>query len=335
MKRSLLLPVLLVLLIVPGRAHESRPAYLEFKQTETDHYDLLWKVPARGPEQRLALYVRLAEDTRVIEPARTSYVNGAFIERSAIARDGGLAGAEIYIEGLSTTLTDVLVRIQRRDGSGEVTRLTPSKPSFVVGSTPGFLDVAGTYLVLGVEHIWQGIDHLLFVACLTLIAGSKRRILVTITGFTLAHSITLALAALGLVRVPVPPIEATIALSIVFLAREIALAQRETLTWRFPIAVSALFGLLHGFGFASALSEIGLPQTEISAALLSFNIGVEIGQILFVAGILALAWATKAFLRRYWTKADDGLHLARRPFAYAVGAITMLWTAERVLVFWN
>ena len=147
-----------------------------------------------------------------------------------------------------------------------------------------------TYLVFGVEHILSGMDHLLFIACLIFIAGTWRRILVTITGFTIAHSLTLTLSALELIRLPVPPIEATIALSIVFLAREIALDRRDTLTWRYPIAVSAGFGLLHGLGFASALKDIGLPQTEIPAALLAFNVGVEIGQIMFVSSMLVVFW---------------------------------------------
>ena len=196
-----------------------RPAYLELKQLDNETFDLLWKVPARGPDQRLRLYLAFPEDVKYINPTRTTYVGGAFVDTSTITRPGGMAGAEIKVVGLTTISTEVLVRIERLDGSTEVARLTPSTPSFIVAGPPVFWDVAKTYLVFGVQHIWQGTDHLLFVACLILIAGSWRRILITVTGFTVAHSVTLSLAALELVRLPVPPIEATIALSIVFLAR--------------------------------------------------------------------------------------------------------------------
>ena len=296
---------------------------------------MLWKVPARGMDKRLSLYVRLPDEVKTIDPTRTSFVGSAFIERSTIRRLGGLKGAEISIDGLTKLPTDVLVRIERLDGSTEVARLTSSVPSFVVKGTPQFWEVARTYLVFGVEHIWQGVDHLLFVACLIFIARTWRRILITITGFTIAHSITLTLAALEFVDVPVPPIEATIALSIVFLAREIALERRDTLTWQYPIAVSATFGLLHGFGFASALSDIGLPQTEIPAALLAFNVGVEIGQVVFVGAILSMVWIVTMVLRRVGVKRLDWLPRIEKPLAYSVGSITMVWTIERVMAFWN
>jgi hydrogenase/urease accessory protein HupE len=311
-----------------------QPAYLELKQTGEETYDVLWKVPAKGGNRRLGLYVHFSEEVKVLSPVNATFVSGAYIERSAIGRDSGLAGATITIEGLERFSTDVLVRIQRLDGSSETARLDATSTSFTVQGAARFLDVVNTYLVFGVEHILQGFDHLLFVACLILIAGTWRRILVTITGFTLAHSVTLTLSALEVVQLPVPPIEAAIALSIVFLAREIILNRRDTLTWRFPVAVSASFGLLHGFGFASALREIGLPQTEIPAALAAFNIGVEIGQVLFVTTILLLFMViTKSsnFLKFdsvYW------LNKIEIPVAYVVGGITMYWTLERVTAFW-
>jgi hydrogenase/urease accessory protein HupE len=323
----------LALSVVTAQADVYRPAYLELKQTSEDTFDLLWKVPARGPDKGLGLYVELPQDTETITPTRTSFIGSAFIETSTIRRAGGLAGAEIYIKGLTTISTEVLVRIERVDGSTEVARLTPSSTSFVVTKAPQFWDVAKTYLVFGMQHIWQGIDHLLFVACLILIAGTWRRILITITGFTIAHSITLTLAALEFVRVPVPPVEAMIALSIVFLAREIALDRRDTLTWRYPIAVSSTFGLLHGLGFASALREIGLPQTEIPAALLSFNIGVEIGQVVFVGAVLAVVWIVKTALHQFASGSVNWLGLIEKPVAYIVGSITMFWTFERVSFF--
>ena len=160
------------------------------------------------------------------------------------------------------------------DGSTQVIRLSIGEHSFVVASTPTTLDVAKTYISFGIEHILEGIDHLLFVACLIFIAGSWKRILITITGFTAAHSITLSLAALNIISIPILAVEAVIALSIVFLAREIVQQRRDILTWRYLVLVSITFGLLHGFGFASAHGDIGLPQNEIPTAFLSFNIGV-------------------------------------------------------------
>jgi hydrogenase/urease accessory protein HupE len=333
--RSVIIIVLIAVVSIPALAHEARPAYLELQQTENDTYDMTWKVPAKGPDMRLGLHVRLPEDCKIVTPVQTSYVAGAFLERSSIRRAGGITGAEIYIEGLSSTLTDVLVRIARLDGTTQVARLTPSSPAFVVESSPTFLGVAKTYLILGFQHIWEGIDHLLFVACLMFIARTWRRILVTITGFTVAHSITLALAALEVVRVPAPPVEAMIALSIVFLAVEIAREQRETLTWRYPVTVSGSFGLLHGFGFASALGTIGLPQIEIPAALFFFNVGVEVGQILFVATLLVLVGGVYALAKKNADGTDNRLIVLQKPIAYTVGTVAMFWTAERVVSFWS
>jgi hypothetical protein len=331
---STVIVIALLFLSSSGFAHELRPAFLELRETESGTYDMLWKVPARGNQMRLGLYVRLPDDCVIVEPARSSFVEGAFVERSVVSRNGGMAGAEIYIEGLTATLTDVLARVERLDGSTQVVRLTPSAPSFVVNAAPTLLGVAKTYLILGIQHIWNGIDHLLFVGCLIMVAGSLRRTVVTITGFTIAHSVTLALAALNVVNVPAAPVEACIALSIVFLATEIARPRRDTLTWRYPITVSASFGLLHGFGFASALGRIGLPQTEIPAALLCFNIGVEIGQIVFVLGLLAalriIAFG-KVVSPRIFRYADTPL--LQRIAVYIIGSVASFWLIERISAF--
>ena len=340
MKQFLLCICLSMATVPTVQADEYRPAYLELKQTNQDTFEMLWKVPALGSGKRMNVSVRLPGDAQMLSPASSVYVRGAFIEKSTVRRPGGLAGAEIYIEGLNAVSTEALVRIERSDGSTEVARLTPSSPSFVVTRAPKFEEVVKTYLVFGVQHILQGLDHLLFVACLILIAGTWHRILITITGFTIAHSITLTLSALELVQLPVPPIEVAIALSIVFLAREIAVNRRDTLTWRYPIAVSSTFGLLHGFGFASALREIGLPQGEIPTALLSFNIGVEIGQIAFVCGVLMLVWIISVGLRQ--AGAHDSVRVApmdwlrriEKPLAYAAGAVTVMWTLQRIGSFW-
>ena len=346
MNRVLLIVLLGLLSVGTAQADEYRPAFLELRQASDEVFEVLWKVPAVG-DRRPDLYVRFAADVDTVSPVRASMIGGAYIERFTISSNGGLAGSEIVIEGLSTVSAEVLVRIERLDGTTIVARLLAANPSFVVGDSLSRLEVARTYTAFGIEHILGGMDHLLFIACLVLIAGTGRRILITITGFTLAHSITLTLAALGLVRLPIPPIEAVIALSIVFLAREIALQRRDTLTWRYPIAVSASFGLLHGFGFASALAEVGLPQTEVPAALLAFNVGVEIGQILFVGVIIASVWIMTSIMGalRFGDvaksrqvrdlKALDWLRRIEKPLAYTVGGITMIWTVERTMVFWQ
>ena len=200
----------------------------------------------------------------------------------------GLAGQTMAIDGIAGGVTDVIVRIERMDGTSQVEHLLPQRPEFVIQGTTGNWQVAGSYLVLGIEHILGGIDHLLFVLALLLIVRGARRIILTITAFTVAHSITLVAATLGWVTVPGPPVEAIIALSIVFVAAEAVhgLQGRPGLTARAAWVVAFSFGLLHGFGFAGALAEVGLPQKAIPVALLMFNVGVEIGQLLFVTFLL-------------------------------------------------
>ena len=215
--------------------------------------------------------------------------DGAYIERRTIRRDGGFAGHTVAIKGLSATSTDVLVRIETLGGTMQTERLSPTRTTFVVQATPDASEVAATYLRLGIEHILFGFDHLLFVLALVILVRGWRRVVATVTAFTVAHSLTLAAATLGLVSVPGPPIEAAIALSIVLVAVEIVNARRGTpsLAARWPWLVAFCFGLLHGFGFAGALAEIGLPHHAIPIALLFFNLGVEIGQLAFVAAVFA------------------------------------------------
>jgi hydrogenase/urease accessory protein HupE len=214
---------------------------------------------------------------------------------------------------------------------------SPKETEVIIPAVESFGSVARDYLTLGVRHILEGYDHLLFLMCLMLIAGTGRRILITITGFTIAHSITLALSALGVVRVPIPAVEAAIALSIVFLAVEIVRGDPNSLTYRYPIAVSSSFGLLHGFGFAAVLGETGLPQTEIPAALLFFNVGVEIGQILFVAVVIAIYQLVRLVGRASFDRdlSVDALRPLQTPAAYAVGILGSFWMIQRVATFWT
>jgi hydrogenase/urease accessory protein HupE len=308
-------------------AHEVRPAYLEIVERTPDAYDVVFKVPPQRGDRRLGLALHLPEDVEVVE-ARGAFTGRAHVERSRIRRTGGLVGATVAIDGLAGTFTDALVRVELADGSTQTLRLTPDAPSFVVSASPGAASVLRTYLALGVEHILLGVDHLLFVLALLILVPSTRMLLWTITAFTLAHSLTLAAATLGWVAVPPPPVEAVIALSIFFVAGEIVHGARGSpgLSARQPWLVAFTFGLLHGFGFAGALHEIGLPERSIPLALLAFNVGVEVGQLAFVGAVLAAA-ATLARLRQ------KPPHAWRTVAAYGIGAVASYWLLERIASF--
>lgn len=324
--------VLFALLMVthPASSHEMRPGYLEIREVgEAGVYDVLWKVPARGGNARLGLGLQFGEDVQIITAPVGGFVGGAHVQRMRIRGVQGLNGTSIEVEGLERTFTDVLLRLERADGTDLTHRLTPDAPRYVVEANPSGFQVAWTYFLLGIEHILGGIDHLLFVLALLLVVQGGRKLVATVTAFTIAHSITLALATLGFVHVPGPPVEATIALSIMFVAAEILRGQNDEprLTARKPWIVAFTFGLLHGFGFAGALSEVGLPQSAIPAALLTFNLGVEAGQLLFVFGCLA-AWVV---LHR--VPISPPVWSQRLP-AYAIGSVAAFWTIERVAAFW-
>jgi hydrogenase/urease accessory protein HupE len=321
---------LLTLVACGGAAHADvfRPAYLELRQTGAEDYEVLWKVPAQGETLRLAIDVRFPPGTQQLTEPRGTFAGAAYVERWKVHRPGGLAGQSISIVGLPASVTDVIARIERNDGSAQIARLVPAQPSFVVEAAAGSFEVARNYLMLGVQHILKGVDHLLFVLALLLVVRGVRRVIITITAFTVAHSITLAAATLGLVHVPGPPVEASIALSIVFVAAEIVhgLQDRPGLTARAPWVVAFAFGLLHGLGFASALAAAGLPQHAIPLALLFFNIGVELGQLLFVSAVALLAWSLRE-LRVTWPR------WAEKIPAYVIGSIAMFWAIERVSDF--
>ena len=329
--------VLAVLLAQPAVSDELRPGYLEMRQTSSGAYKLLFKIPARGEDLRLAIYVKLPEGTQDVGPPRAAFNDGVYVERRTIRRDGGLDWQPIAIEGLSAISTDVLVRVESLGGAIQTERLSPTKTSFIIQAVPGAGEVAATYLRLGVEHILFGFDHLLFVLALVILVGGWGRVAITVTAFTIAHSITLAAATLGFVNVPGPPLEATIALSIMLVAVEILNARRGKpgLTARLPWVVAFSFGLLHGFGFAGALAEVGLPQHAIPVALLFFNVGVEIGQLLFVATVLSLM-----SLLRYVASQLSEPALIQRTFdrldvtaAYAIGIAAAYWLVERTTAF--
>lgn len=323
------LVALCLFLMAPVQAHEVRPAYLELRQIAPETYDVLWKVPGRGEDQRLALYVEFPPGSSNVKEPRASLVNNALTERWTVKRSGGLTGGTIHIAGLNATVTDAIVRLERLDGSTQVTLLTPSAPSFVVEAEPDAMEVARAYLLLGVEHILGGIDHLLFVLALLIVTVGFWRLVKTITAFTVAHSITLSLAALGFVSVPIAPVEAVIALSIMFVAAEIVRSRegRPGLTEKAPWVMAFTFGLLHGLGFASALTQIGLPQQAVPLALLFFNVGVELGQLLFIVFVFAVIVFSREIMRH--------VNIVRPLWAwrvppYAIGSMAAFWAIQRI-----
>ncbi len=328
MPRALLVALACIFLPASAGADVFRPAYLELRQRDGDTFDVMWKVPAIGDSMRLSIQVRFPPDTTNVTEPRGTFVPGAFVERWTVRRAGGLAGAEVSIDGLPGSITDVLGRVERLDGTTQVARLQPERPRFVVEAPQNSAGVAWTYTTLGVRHILSGVDHLLYILAMLFLVSGWRRILATMTAFTATHSLTLTAAALGWVHVPQPPVEACIALSIVFVAREIIETRhgRPGLTARWPWVVSFTFGLMHGFGFAGALAEVGLPTKAIPIALLFFNVGVEIGQIVFVTSMLTVAALVGRIraARSMWADAIP---------PYAIGAVAMFWVIERVLAF--
>ena len=309
-------------------ADEIRPALLDIKEQNTGLFAVTWKVPARGG-QVLAITPQLPQNLELLGSPTVQDVSGARIEYAIYKNNAAsLTGQSIVIEGLSALQTDVLLLVQLQDGTQHSAILRPSSPEFTIPQQSSKIEVAGDYWRLGTIHILEGIDHLLFVLALMLIVVGFGQLLKAVTAFTVAHSITLVLATLGIVHVPSAPTEAIIALSIVFLATEIVHKHNGqiSLTERQPWVVAFAFGLFHGLGFAGALSEIGVPQHEVPLALLMFNVGVETGQLLFIAVVISLV----ALLKRLPLTVPQG---AWRLLPYSIGSIAAFWTIERVLSF--
>lgn len=308
-------------------AHESRPAYLQFTERSAQEYDVLFKTPRRG-DLSLSLTPLLSGEGEITVPPVARAAEGSVVETWRIRLDTPLAERVLRIEGLESTLTNALLQIEYADGRSWTHQLTPAAPAVTIPAQPDGWDVAKTYLPSGIEHILLGWDHLLFVLGLVLLASGWRKLVGAITAFTAAHSITLAAATLGWVQIPSKPLEAAIALSIAFVAVEVIYARRGRVTFatRRPWSIAFAFGLLHGFGFAGVLSEVGLPEGQIPAALLFFNLGVEVGQLVFVAAVLALGAALRLGVPRMpaWSGFVP---------AYLVGSMAMFWVFERVATF--
>jgi hydrogenase/urease accessory protein HupE len=320
---TILLFLLALAAAVPARAHQFAPALLEVEELPAGEAAVKWKQPAvrvQGSQLRPVLPV---ECEGIGDPVVQK--EGTGLRASWRMRcPGGLSAKSVGVEGIAGSQADVLLRITLRDGRRIRHVLKAETPSFRIDADSSRAGVFKDYGALGVEHILRGWDHLLFVLALVLLVGWGRSLAWTITAFTAGHSVTLALASLGVVHVPQAPIEAAIALSIFFLAVELTSARRgkRTLTQRAPWAVAAGFGLLHGLGFAGALAEVGLPTAEIPLALFSFNVGIELGQLAFVGAVLLVAAALRK-LPLAWPQ------WARAIPAYGIGAMAIFWTLQR------
>ena len=317
-----------------GRADEFKPAYLQVTAVAgtPGDYDVLWRRPALDESVLLSLAPEFPAGTREFSPRVTYYAAGAAVQRWRLSIDGGLDGKAVTLRGRAASRIDALVRYVRADGTEQLGRVTPLEDRFRFTASPGGFEVARTYTTLGIEHILLGFDHLLFVLSLVILVDGLRRLFWAITAFTAAHSITLAAATLGFVHVPGPPVEAAIALSIVFVAAEILRKsqRRASLGQRHTWVIAFSFGLLHGLGFAGALAQVGLPQNSIPLALFFFNVGVEIGQIVFVAAVLAVLFVGRSFAARLRIASPTWMRLLP---PYVIGSIAALWTVERVSSF--
>jgi hydrogenase/urease accessory protein HupE len=309
-------------------ADEIRPALLDIKEQNTGLFAVTWKVPTRG-DRVLAITPQLPDSLELLGSPTVQDVPGARVEHATYKNNNdSLTGQTIVIEGLAALQTDVLLLIQLQDGNQHSAILRPASPEFTIPLQASKLKVAGDYWRMGTIHILEGADHLLFVLALLLIVSGLGELVKAVTAFTVAHSITLALATLGVVNMPAAPTEAIIALSILFLATEIIHKHNGqiSLTERQPWVIAFAFGLFHGLGFAGALSEIGVPQHEVPLALFMFNVGVETGQLLFIAVVISLI----AVLKRLPLTAPQG---AWRLLPYSIGSVAAFWTIDRVMSF--
>jgi hydrogenase/urease accessory protein HupE len=315
----------------PALADDLRPGYLEIRETPPAKagaysYAITWKAPIK-PGLAARVEPNFPADCTISGAQKRSIEAQILLVHSNIGCDRPLAGRTIRLDGIEGTAGDALLRYQALDGEIQAARLTPYEPATTIVAKAGRWQVARTYFLTGVEHIVMGYDHLLFVLSLVLLLTGAWRVAATVTAFTIAHSLTLIATTLQLVSVPRAPVEAAIALSIVFLAVEIVKRKpaRRRLSERVPWSVAFLFGLLHGFGFAGALAEIGLPKGEVPTALLTFNLGVETGQLIIVATAMAALSILKR-VRAPWLKP------AETAAAYAIGTVSAMWLIERVFI---
>ena len=309
--------------VTPANADELRPGYMEFTQKTATDWSLVWRSPMRGGVTRDTRPV-LPQGCAIVGDIRRELSEATLIERSTVRCSGPVAGKRIGLANFGASQTDVLVRIAIRGRPIQAIRLTAAESTTVIAERPDMTQVAQTYFVTGVEHILFGYDHLLFVVALVLLLDGLVTVAKAVTAFTVAHSITLVGTTLGLLGLPQAPVEAVIALSIMFLAVEVIkkTPDEPRLAERVPWIVAFLFGLLHGFGFAGALKEIGLPETDVPTALLMFNVGVEVGQLLIVLSTIAAVALVGRLLPRFQ-------RLAIIASTYVIGSIAAFWFIER------
>lgn len=318
------------LLPVPVTAHALDPGYLDLTSIGPERWRVTWRAPDVSGRP-MPIEARLPDNCSSEPPPPPSFDGRAWTTAWVATCPGGLSGGAIEILGLDQTRTDTLVRYELEPGQTQVHRLTSTDTAFTVPEYPGVLDILASYIALGVTHILEGVDHLLFVFALVLLIRARARLFWAVTAFTVAHSITLAAATLGWLNIPPPPVEAVIALSIVFLAYELSLPPdaRDPLAVRAPWLVSFAFGLIHGLGFAGALREIGLPEGDIPLALFAFNVGVELGQILFIALVLTVGFAA----RRVYPAIRERAAQLERMASYGIGSLGAFWVIDRIAGF--
>jgi len=330
--KNILLILFLAVLFIPIEllGHESRPLFIEINEIKPGVFSQSLKAPRSLPDfnvPKLTIPAGCNADGEMV----SAFTSDSYIKKGKFNCIDSISDKKLQIEYpvLNPSITTI-INISLLNGEKHKKLLKAGNLSWTVPQKEDRSQIAKEYTFLGMTHIWDGIDHLLFLLCLVFIASTPRRILITITGFTVAHSITLVLSTLGIVKLPIPPVEAAIALSIVFVASEIARGRKDSLTYRYPVTVSSSFGLLHGFGFASVLSSSGLPQTELPVSLLFFNIGVEIGQVLFILAVMIVLFIFKNTLSIH----IKNLFKYDKMAAYVIGSAASFWMFQRIYTFW-
>jgi HupE / UreJ protein len=326
--------VALVGLAGPAASHALQPGFLDLKAVGGDGWRVYWKVPAAGAGP-LPIVAVLPDTCAPRRPGELRYDGSAFEAEWIAQCPGGLEGREIRIEKLEITETDVLVRFELAPGRAESQRLTAATTGFVVPAPQGRVGVLATYFGLGVDHILRGIDHLMFVFALILLVRDRRRLVGAVTAFTVAHSLSLGAAVVGWIVVPAPPVEAVVALSIMFLAAELLRPEGAppTLAARWPWVVAFAFGLLHGLGFARALLDVGLPEGEVPLALFAFNLGVEAGQLMFIGMVLVAGAALGRLYPRVMASVRRPGGRGMGAASYLMGGMAAIWFVGRVAAF--
>jgi len=320
--------LLLCIFVYQLSADEVRPSYLQIQEQSPKNYSVLFKVPAKG-DRRLSLSVTLPSSCRDSSKRYARFLKSAYVENYTVTCSEGLVGGHIKIEGLQNTKTDLLLRMEFLNKTSQTALLKASSNSYTVLASASKLEVVKTYTWLGITHILLGFDHLMFVFALLLLVNSLRKLLWTITAFTFAHSITLAGSSLGYLYLPQKPVEAMIALSILFLAVEIMHEKKgkKGITSRAPWLIAFSFGLLHGFGFAGALAEIGLPQNALNLALIFFNVGVELGQLIFIGVVMSIGFILHKLHQPVL------LERSKSVVVYSIGTLSTFWLIERIVSF--